>query len=206
MDAEKPPYYHHLANDPVLFRLLQSKAPRKIDQQNNVCLRLCASIMSQQLSTKVADIIYNRFLSLFEGTEPSPQQILQCSVETLRSIGLSNAKSSYIKNVAQYFIDNNLTDEVLHNMPDAEVKTLLTNIKGVGKWTVEMLLMFTLHREDVFAVDDLGIMQGMVKLYQLPTENKRALRAQMQAIATKWSQYSTYACLLIWDYKDNVSI
>ncbi len=201
--AAKPDYTKHLSKDKVLKPLLETVVPRKLKKHENVCLRLCASIMSQQLSTKVADVIFRRFLELYDGQEPTAQQILDSSHETLRAIGLSNAKVSYVHNVARFFMEHNVTDKSLSKMSDDEVKDFLTQIKGVGKWTVEMLLMFTLGREDVFAVDDLGIQQGMAKLYNLDITDKKALRNQMLVISSKWSPYRTYACVYIWDYKDN---
>ncbi len=88
-------------------------------------------------------------------------------------------------------------------MSDKEIIELLTQIKGVGSWTVEMLLMFSLGREDVFAVDDLGIQQAMAKLYKIEVADKKAMKQQMISIANKWSPYKTYACLHLWAWKDN---
>lgn len=167
-----------------------------------MCLRLCASIMSQQLSTKVAKVIYERFLALYEGEEPSPQQIVETPPAKLRAVGLSNAKVSYVQNVARYAIENNINDKKLYRMSNDEVIAFLTPIKGVGRWTVEMLLMFTLGREDVFAPDDLGIQQAMAKIYKLDLTDKKALREKMLKISAKWSPYRTYACLYLWHYKD----
>jgi DNA-3-methyladenine glycosylase II len=87
-------------------------------------------------------------------------------------------------------------------MSNEDIIDLLTKIKGVGKWTVEMILMFTLGREDVFAVDDLGIQQSMVKLYNLDTSDKKALKEKMLKISLKWSPYRTYACRYLWRWKD----
>lgn len=160
--------------------------------------------MSQQLSTRVAAVIFKRFLTLYKGKEPRPQQVLDTSFESLRAIGLSNAKVSYVKNVAQFCIDHTITDKKLLAMKNEEVIELLTQIKGVGKWTVEMLLMFTLGREDIFAVDDLGIKNAMVKLYKLHETDKKQLKEKMLSISQKWSPYRTYACLHLWNWKDNV--
>lgn len=91
----------------------------------------------------------------------------------------------------------------LHLLSDKEIIELLTQIKGVGSWTVEMLLMFSLGREDVFAVDDLGIQQAMAKLYKIEVADKKAMKQQMISIANKWSPYKTYACLHLWAWKDN---
>jgi DNA-3-methyladenine glycosylase II len=87
-------------------------------------------------------------------------------------------------------------------MTNEEIIALLTQIKGVGQWTVEMLLMFSLGREDVFAVDDLGIQQGMMRLYKLEAENKKQLKEMMLQLSASWSPYRTYACLHLWRWKD----
>ena len=196
-------YLAHLSKDKQLLPLLQTITPRKLKRHKNICLRLCASIMSQQLSTRVADVIFKRFLDLYGGAEPTPEQIMATPRETLRSIGLSNAKVTYIQNVAAYVLEHNATDKVLNKMSNEEIIDFLTAIKGVGRWTAEMLLMFTLGREDVFAVDDLGIQQGMAKVYSLDMTNKKQLRRQMLEISAAWAPYRTYACLYLWDYKDN---
>jgi DNA-3-methyladenine glycosylase II len=89
-------------------------------------------------------------------------------------------------------------------MSNEEIIDLLTQIKGVGKWTVEMLLMFTLGREDIFSVDDYGIQVAMKNIYKLDDSNKKALRENMLKISKKWAPYRTYACLHLWHWKDNV--
>ena len=162
-----------------------------------------ASIMSQQLSTKVAKVIFHRFLDLYNGKEPKPQQVLDTPATTLRSIGLSNAKVSYVHNVAAFCIEHKITDKKLLAMSNEDIIKLLVQIKGIGQWSVEMLLMFTLGREDVFAVDDLGIQQAMIKLYKLDTANKKEMKNKMLKISSKWSPYRTYACMHLWGWKDN---
>lgn len=168
----------------------------------NIPLRLMAAIMSQQLSTKVAKVIYQRFLDLYNGKEPTPQQVLDTPFDTLRKIGLSNAKANYVQNVAKFFIEHKITDKKLQQLSDEEVIELLTQIKGVGKWTVEMLLMFSLGREDVFSADDLGIQQAMIQIYTLDASNKKLLKEKMNTIAEKWKPYRTFACLHLWQWKD----
>jgi DNA-3-methyladenine glycosylase II len=196
-------HLEHLSKDKKLKRLIETVQPYALEKRKNVCLRLCASIMSQQLSTKVAEVIYKRFLALFGDSEPIPQQILDTPAEVLRSIGLSNAKVSYVHNVAKFALEHGMDEKKLHKMSNEEVIVYLTSIKGVGRWTVEMLLMFTLGREDVFAVDDLGIQQSMTKLYKLKAENKKDLRESMIKISGKWAPYRTYACMYLWRWKDN---
>ena len=195
-------HIEHLSKDKKLIPLLQTVKPYELKKRKNVCLRLCASIMSQQLSTRVAEVIFKRFLELYGAKEPTPQQIIDTPFDKLRAIGLSNAKVNYVQNVAKYMLEHNADDKKLNKMSDEEVVAFLTPIKGVGKWTVEMLLMFTLGREDIFAVDDLGIQQAMAKVYKLDLTDKKALREKMLKISAKWSPYRTYACFYLWKYKD----
>ena len=196
-------YQLHLNKDKKLAPLL-AHANHTIKKRKNTPVRLMASIISQQLSTKVAAIIFNRFLALFDGKEPSCEQVLKCT--NLRSIGLSQSKVHYIQNVAEFFIANKLTDKQLYAMEPEAVIELLTQIKGVGKWTVQMLLMFSLGHENVFAVDDLGIQQAMIKLYKIKYTTKKELHTKMLAKADKWAPYKTYACLHLWNWKDNGAV
>jgi DNA-3-methyladenine glycosylase II len=199
-------YTLHLSKDKKLSKLIAQQETFTLKSHKNICLRLCASIMSQQLSTKVAKVIYHRFLELYSGNEPTPEQIVVTPLETLRGIGLSNAKAQYVLNVAQFAIDHNLDDKRLKKMRNEDIIELLTQIKGVGRWTVEMLLMFTLGREDVFAVDDYGIQVAMKKIYKLDDSNKKEMREKMLKLSEKWSPFRTYACLHLWHYKDNVPV
>ncbi len=194
-------YIKHLRKDPKLAVILKGDI-HELKLHKNIPLRLMASIMSQQLSTKVAKVIFHRFLELYNGKEPKPQQVLDTPFEKLRGIGLSNAKVSYVQNVARFCIEHKITDKKLLQMDNESVIELLTSIKGVGKWTVEMLLMFTLGREDVFAVDDLGIQQAMCKLYKINPADKRKMKTRMLKISDNWSPYRTYACLHLWNWKD----
>jgi len=195
-------YRKHLQKDPKLAAILGDTF-HELKLYKNIPLRLMASIMSQQLSTKVAKVIFHRFLTLYKGKEPKPQQVLDTPFETLRGIGLSNAKVAYVQNVAQFCIDHKITDTRLQKMTNEEIIELLTQIKGVGKWTVEMLLMFSLGREDVFAVDDLGIQQAMCKLYKISTADKKKMKARMLKLSATWSPFRTYACLHLWGWKDS---
>jgi len=197
-------YITHLSKDKKLARLIDGSDPMELKFHKNICLRLCASIMSQQLSTKVARVIYNRFIELYDGKEPTPDQIVATPFDNLRAIGLSNAKTQYVLNVAQFAIDHKLTDTKLKKMSDEQIIELLTEIKGVGRWTVEMLLMFTLGREDIFSADDYGVQTAMKKLYKLNDKDRKELKQKLLKISEKWAPYRTYACLYWWKWKDNV--
>ena len=195
-------YKKHLSKDKVLASILQ-KDSHALSLQKNIPLRLMASIISQQLSTKVAAIIFDRFVALYPAKKPTLLKVLDTPVETLRGIGISYAKINYIYAVANFCVEHKITDKKLQGLSNQEIIELLTQIKGVGKWTVEMLLMFSLGREDVFAVDDLGIQQAMVKLYHLDPTSKKQLKTDMLERANAWSPYRTYACLHLWRWKDD---
>lgn len=198
-------YLLHLQKDKKLHPVLHKELP-VLKCRKNIPLRLMASIMSQQLNTKVADVIYQRFLNLFDGKEPSAQQVLSVSKETYRSIGLSTAKSSYIHNVASFCIEHDIHDRKLKVMDNETIIALLTQIKGVGQWTVEMLLMFSLGREDIFPVGDLGIQNAIARLYKLDKIDSKQLKEKMLRISARWKPYRTYACLHLWRMLDNTPV
>lgn len=197
-------HFSHLSKDKKLKTIIEFQQPHEIVLRDKVYLRICSSILSQQLSTRVSEVLYHRFLNLYGGKEPTAKQILKTPATVFRSIGFSNAKASYVHNVCRFFIENKITDSRLHNMSNDEVLELLTQIKGVGKWTVEMILMFALGREDVFALDDLGLQQSVIKLYKLKETDKKLLRKKIEKISLKWSPYRTYASRYLWDWKDTV--
>lgn len=194
-------YIQHLSKDKKLLPILTAPLP-SLGNKKHVVLRLIGAIMAQQLSVKVADVIYTRFLALYGGKEPTAQQVLDTPTETLRAIGLSNAKVSYVHNVARFAVEEKVTDKKLMSMTDDEVIAYLTQIKGVGRWTVEMLLMFHLGREDVFAIDDWGLQQAMIKIYKLDNTDKKAFREKLLKISKKWSPYRSHACRYLWIWKD----
>ena len=195
-------YKNHLSKDEKLKQLIDKQEVRQLKKEKNICLYLCYSIMSQQLSTQVAKVFHKRFIELYGGKEPTAKQIAETKFETLRGIGLSNAKANYVLNVARFELENGMDAKHLHKLSDEEVIKYLTQIKGVGKWTVEMLLMFALGREDIFSADDLGIQNAMIRLYNLKPRNKNALKKRMHQISNTWSPYRTYACLHLWGWKD----
>lgn len=199
-------YVPHLSRDKKLKKLIEQHGIFKLKKQKSLYLYLCYSIMSQQLSVKVAKVIRQRFLDLYGGVAPSPQQIVDTPFEKLRAIGMSNAKVSYVQNVARFEIENGMDHKKLAKLGNEEIIEYLTQIKGVGRWTTEMLLMFALRREDVFAIDDLGIQNAMIKLYRLDKSDKKKLKEQLLKISARWSPYRTYACMYMWHWKDNAPV
>lgn len=195
-------YLAHLSKDEKMKQLIQTHGSFKLKKKKNLYLYLCYSIMSQQLSTKVASVIRQRFIDLYGG-EPTAQQIVDTPFEKLRAIGLSNAKVNYVQNVARFQLEKGMDQKILSKMDNEEVIQYLTQIKGVGRWTTEMLLMFALCREDVFAVDDLGLQQAMIKLYDLKHRKKKIMLNKLIKISEQWKPYRTYACMYLWRWKDN---
>ncbi len=197
-------YIPHLSRDPKIKALIKQHGSFRLEKKKNLCLYLCYSIMGQQLSTKVASVIRQRFLDLYGGKEPSPKDIVDTPFEKLRGVGLSNAKVGYVQNVARFELEQGMDHRRLSKMSNEEVIAYLTQIRGVGRWTTEMLLMFALCREDVFAMDDLGLQQAVIGLYGLKNRKKKTLQAAISRITAQWTPYRTYACLYLWRWKDNV--
>ncbi len=194
-----------LSKDKRLLKLIQSIPEERLHEpglKSDIREYLVGSIISQQLSTKVARVINDRFIQLFNKRFPPNKAILKMEDEKLRSIGLSWSKLSYIKNIAQFFEEHKLHKTDWSQLDDAEVTQLLTQIKGVGQWTAEMVLMFGLCREDVFSAGDYGIQSAMKKLYKLDLE-KKELQTKMLKIAEKWRPYRSIACMYLWASLDN---
>ncbi len=192
----------HLSKDPVLKAVMATTTPKIATTENpDVYLDLLRSINGQQLSVKAAATIHGRFLDLFENRYPAPQRVLNMDTEALRSAGLSRQKLSYIQNVAAYFQDRKVVADYWHKRSDEAIIKELTQIKGVGKWTVEMMLMFTLQRPDVFPIDDLGIQRSMMQLYSVEGKG-RALRQKLTELTEPWRPYRTVACRYLWPWKD----
>lgn len=191
----------HLTKDkkfkPYIDRI---KLPQR-NPSSDVYSGLISSIVSQQLSVKSAATIHGRFIDLFQSDYPHASELLQFTDIEMRSAGLSGQKTKYIRNVANFFGHNELFDYNWSTVSDLEIIDLLTEIKGVGKWTVQMILMFVLKRPDVFPTLDLGIQQGMIKVYNLKLE-KKELHIKMEKISKKWQPHRTIACLYLWAIND----
>lgn len=192
----------HLSTDPILAPIVQQVGIVAITPNTDLYFVLLRAIVGQQLSTKAADTIWQRFLNLFPYHEPYANLVLAVDNEQLRSVGLSYQKAGYIKNIALFSIDKTLDYDKLATQTNEELVDYLTQIKGVGKWTVEMILMFSLARPDVFTTDDLGILTAMKNLYGINIEDKKNYKKEMITIAQQWQPYRTYACMCLWKWKD----
>ncbi len=193
------PYKKFLSKDKKATQLFKNDIviPGKT---KNVTESLVWSILGQQLSIQVAKVMFARFKDLYGGKFPTAKAIRETPFEKIRAIGVSNSKAQYILNVAEFIDDRKITIAKLDKMSDDEIIDLLTEIKGVGRWTVEMLLIFGLKREDVFAVDDLGIQKAMIELFKLHDLDKKSLRLKMMKLSERWSPYRSYICLHMWKF------
>lgn len=191
----------HLSRDARLKKVIATTDAVWPDAGEDIYFNLIRAIVYQQLSGKAAATIHGRLLALFPEGYPHPETLLEFDLPVLRSVGLSRQKATYIQNVAEFFQRENLIGKDLADRSDEEVIRYLTQIKGVGRWTVEMLLMFTLNRPDVLPLDDLGIQQAIQRLYEFEAKG-RALKERMLEIAVPWRPYRTYASLYLWRWKD----
>ena len=162
---------------------------------------LIRSIVSQQLSIKAASTIFDRFLCLFPKKYPNAKKILKLDNEKLRAAGLSYQKASYIKAVATYALTHDLTSQHIDKLSNEEIILELTAIKGVGKWTVEMILIFGLKRPDVFPYDDLIVKNRIITLYHISSKGKQ-LKTDCHQIAEHWKPYRSIASLFLWESKN----
>ena len=186
--------------DPELVTLLDSFEIEDWTPETNYFKSLTRTIIYQQLSGKAASTISNRFISLYHGKNyPTPADILNTDHDILRSVGLSNAKVKYIKNIAQAFLDGTVDHQNLGKLSDEEIMEKLIAIKGVGPWTAQMFLMFTLNRPDVFPAGDLGVQKGFQQYFKL---KKLPSPKIMEKRAKKWKPYRTVASLYFWKVVD----
>jgi DNA-3-methyladenine glycosylase II len=192
------------SSDPTLKPIIERAGPCSLKPHQNYYQELVESIIGQQLSIKAAAAIEARFIALFEGSFPSPPQILEKNIGELRAIGFSRAKANYVHDLAEHVIDGRLQFKEIDAKTNAEIITLLTDIKGIGEWTAHMFLIFCMGRLDILPVGDLGIRNGIRKLYnfdELPTpEQIKDLAGQ-----NHWHPYESVASWYVWYSLDNKS-
>lgn len=195
------PEIYLASRDAMLASIIENTPHfKKTDWNEDVYVALLESIVSQQISVKAADSIFAKFRGLFPNLYPHPELVLSQTDEQLRSAGLSFQKINYLRNVATFALEKGIDFAHLNTLTDDEIVAYLIPIKGVGRWTVEMLLMFVMDRPDVFPIDDLVIRQKMIKAYNL-TETGRALYKTLHGIADNWRPHRTVACRYLWRWK-----
>ena len=196
---------HLLIADPVIGAIVEAHG--RLDQEERRRGRpadaygaLLRSIVGQQLSTKAARTIYGRLAGLYGDRAPSPQELVDTDPERLREVGLSRAKASYLRSLAEHVLAGELELERLTELPDDEVSAQLTAVKGLGQWTADMFLIFHLGRPDVLPVGDLGVRRAVQIAYAL---DALPAPAELAQIAEPWSPHRSLASLYLWSSLDN---
>jgi DNA-3-methyladenine glycosylase II len=185
-----------LANvDPILRHIITQVGPCTLRRYPRYFTTLCDSIVSQQLSSRVAEVIFARFVALYPHRRPTPQRVAKTPVPRLRTAGLSGQKARYLKELAKGFASGRIRPNRLARQSNEEIIETLTSIHGIGRWTAEMFLIFSLNRLDVLPVGDLGIQKAIQRWYGLRSMPKPR---RMQAIGKAWHPYESVACWYLW--------
>jgi len=192
--------YTLLEKDPVLNGVIKITGKLNHLKQKDLYHSLLSSVISQQLSTKAAATIWSRFMELLM-QNPEPKHIIALSADKLQSVGLSSQKAGYLKAVAEFALEGKLEVIQINHFPDDELVDYLTKIKGVGRWTAEMILIFSLNRPDVFPIYDLGIRQSLLMLYGLEDHGK-VTDAELHDLSKQWQPYRSLVSRHLWRLRD----
>ncbi|MBI5449171.1 DNA-3-methyladenine glycosylase 2 family protein [Candidatus Gottesmanbacteria bacterium] len=191
-------FQHFQSVDPILFSVFKKISDKKtftLTKSSDIFSDLVESIICQQLSNKAGSTIFLRFCALFPKHGFTPKQVLEMPDEKIRSTGPSWSKISYIKSIAWAVESGQLNLRTIDAKSDEDVIIELTKIRGIGRWTAEMFLMFTLGREDIFSFGDLGLRRAIMKLYKM---KKEPTIRQMEKLTNRWKPYRTYAAKILW--------
>jgi DNA-3-methyladenine glycosylase II len=188
-----------LLQDPVLRPLIESIDISQHSSTHTPFTSLSRSIISQQLSVKAADSILAR-CEIHFAKEFEPEELLKTPIAILRTLGLSARKASYWHNIAEHKLANQQFWQDIQQFSDQDVIEQLIQIKGVGLWTIQMLLMFNLKREDIFPIGDLAVRDAMARLYKIDLP-KKELYPKLESIAKKWSPHRTLASRYLWTWR-----
>jgi DNA-3-methyladenine glycosylase II len=193
---------HLKKSDPVMARIIRRVGPFALEYREPSFESLVRSIVYQQLSGRVASVIFGRLHAATGEQTLTPAGIMKLRPERMRKLGLSGQKTLYIRELAKHTRKGSVVFEALPDLDDAAVIDHLTQVKGIGVWTAQMFLMFTLRRNDVLPVGDLGIRTAMKKAYQLDDLPKPE---EMEKIAAAWKPYTTIACWYLWRSLEKVA-
>ncbi len=184
--------------DPVLRSIIRRVGPCTLERRRDYFVVLCKAIYAQQLSTTVATVLFARFRDEFPGRRPTPARVLSLlngDEKVQRRCGLSRQKAVYLKDLARHFVDGEIPTRRLATMDDQAIIDSLVRVKGIGRWTAEMFLIFVLNRPDVFPVDDLGLREAVREAYGLP---ERPSAAELTERGELWRPYRTIATWYLW--------
>jgi len=187
----------HLAKaDPALRRVIAKVGPCTLAPRRDYFVVLCKAIFTQQISTAVATVLFGRFRDLFPLRRPTPALVLKAlkeqPAEVMRHCGLSRQKAAYLQDLAQHFVDNRIPTRRLARMDDEAVIEALVNVKGIGRWTAEMFLIFVLNRPDVLPADDLGLQEGVREIRGLEERPGKKAVAELCDLWRPWRTVGTW--------------
>lgn len=188
---------HFKSRDKLLYKVAASLGeikPYEIRNSGDYFSDLCESIVGQQLSGKAASTIWGRFISLMPGKKVTPKNVLKVDVEDMRKAGMSYGKAKYVQDLALKVKNKEIHLDKLDKMADSEVIAELVKVKGIGPWTAEMFLMFTLGRPDIFSHGDLGLRNAMKIIYGLDKPS----RDEVESLSVRWSPHRSFACRILW--------
>ena len=186
---------HFQKCDPKMARVIQKVGPLRLQRNRKYFVVLCQSIVSQQISVAAADTIYSRFQKLFDGQAPTPERVAELKDAPLRAAGLSRQKSAYLKALSHRFLDGTIRPRQLNYLGNEEIVDRLTEVHGIGRWTAEMFMIFSLNRLDVLPVDDLGLRAAVQNIYGMKT---RPNAKRLRSIGKKWSPLETVGTWYAW--------
>jgi DNA-3-methyladenine glycosylase II len=189
----------HLRRDPVMRKIIRKVGPCTLTPRRDYFIVLCKSIFTQQISTKIATILFGRFCELFPRRKPTPKGTIDvlCHDHNAKRCGLSRQKRTYLLDLAKHFADGEIPTRRIAAMSDEEIIECLTRVKGVGRWTAEMFLIFVLNRPDVWPVDDLGLREGARVVFNL---RDRPGAKALRELGERFGPHRTLATWYLWRY------
>jgi DNA-3-methyladenine glycosylase II len=199
---------HLVKSDDTLARVIEEHGPLDVERRvrgrpEDAYGALLRAIVGQQLSVAAARTIYGRLTELFGGRTPTPEELLEVDPDTLRGVGLSRAKANYVRSLAEHVISGELELDRLEELSDEAVAAEVTAVKGLGRWTADMFLIFHLGRPDVLPVGDLGVRRAVERLYGLEALPSAA---ELEALGERWRPYRSLASLYLWESLDNAPV
>ncbi|HOI77051.1 MAG TPA: DNA-3-methyladenine glycosylase [Methanofastidiosum sp.] len=192
---------HLKSRDPVLSKIIDDIGECLLSKNNNYFSSLVRIIIHQQLSIRVANTIYKRFLEVINNN-PSPEAILEISIDRFKEAGISERKIEYILGLSMHFLTYRVDDEFFNNLSNQEIIEYLTKIKGLGRWSAEMFLIFSMNRLDVLPLDDIGFLRALERSYGI----KNISKEQIYSITSKWGPYSTIAVWYLWQSSNKMIV
>lgn len=202
--SNKPDFFYkdtlvHLEKDPVMKKLIRRHAPPKFNRNESIFLDLIETVINQQLSGIASDTIFRRFKNIFRGKTIDPKGVHAVSDKRLRECGISFQKIRYIKGLCLAALKREIDFEKFQELSDKEVIKQLVSLKGIGMWSAEMMLIFSLGRPDVFSTGDLGLCKAVSNLYNVDRKDKK----KIEEISQRWIPYRSAACWYLWRSLEN---